>query len=146
MQATDRLTVNCGLLTSTSSMSVAPFGASIVAGSSASMVNAAVEGFARAAAVELPRGLRINAVSPTVFEESMGSYHETSRYFFVPRIEKPPNVFGQNHVLYRNWQMNQPLFDGRGRWLRLTKDEKQLIKDKAGEMLIKYGYVTDFNW
>ncbi len=40
-------------------------------GSSASMVNAAVEGFVRGAAIELPRGLRINAVSPTVVEESM---------------------------------------------------------------------------
>ena len=46
----------------------------IVFGSSASMVNGAIESFARAAAIELPRGLRINAVSPTVFEESMGSY------------------------------------------------------------------------
>nr|WP_070269374.1 short chain dehydrogenase [Duganella sp. HH101] len=43
-------------------------------GVSATMVNSAVEGFARAAAIELPRGLRINAVSPTVLEESMGSY------------------------------------------------------------------------
>ena len=46
----------------------------IVVGSSASMVNGAIETFARAAAIELPRGLRINAVSPTVFEESMASY------------------------------------------------------------------------
>ncbi len=46
----------------------------VVAGSSASMVNGAVESFAIAAAIELPRGLRINAVSPTVFEESLGSY------------------------------------------------------------------------
>jgi NAD(P)-dependent dehydrogenase (short-subunit alcohol dehydrogenase family) len=46
----------------------------IVFGSSASMVNGAIESFARAAAIELPRGLRINAVSPTVFEESMASY------------------------------------------------------------------------
>ncbi|NVD73571.1 short chain dehydrogenase [Duganella sp. BJB1802] len=43
-------------------------------GASATMVNAAVEGFVRAAAIELPRGLRINAVSPTVLEESMGNY------------------------------------------------------------------------
>ena len=43
-------------------------------GASATMVNAAVEGFVRAAAIELPRGLRINAVSPTVLEESMDSY------------------------------------------------------------------------
>jgi NAD(P)-dependent dehydrogenase (short-subunit alcohol dehydrogenase family) len=43
-------------------------------GASASMVNSAVEGFARGAAIELPRGLRINVVSPTVLQESMGSY------------------------------------------------------------------------
>ena len=43
-------------------------------GASATMVNAAVEGFARAAAIELPRGLRINAVSPTVLTESIDTY------------------------------------------------------------------------
>lgn len=43
-------------------------------GASASMVNAAIEGFVRGAAIELPRGLRINVVSPTVLQESMGSY------------------------------------------------------------------------
>ena len=37
----------------------------------ASTANAAVEGFVRAAAIELPRGLRINAVSPTVLRESV---------------------------------------------------------------------------
>ena len=36
----------------------------IVGTTSISMVNAAIEGFVRAAALELPRGLRINAVSP----------------------------------------------------------------------------------
>ena len=37
----------------------------------ASTANAAVMGFVRGAAIELPRGLRINAVSPTVLQESM---------------------------------------------------------------------------
>jgi NAD(P)-dependent dehydrogenase (short-subunit alcohol dehydrogenase family) len=46
----------------------------VVAGSSASMVNGAVEAFVRAAAIELPRGLRINAVSPGVLTESMPAY------------------------------------------------------------------------
>ena len=53
----------------------------IVAGSSASMVNGAIESFAIAAAVEMPRGIRINAVSPTVFEESMGAYGPFFRGF-----------------------------------------------------------------
>jgi NAD(P)-dependent dehydrogenase (short-subunit alcohol dehydrogenase family) len=46
----------------------------IRAGSSASMVNGALDAFVRAAAIELPRGLRINAVSPGVLVESMGAY------------------------------------------------------------------------
>jgi len=80
------------------------------------------------------------------FEASLFRYHETPRYYFTSRIEKPPGLFGEDHYMYRNWQMNQPLFDGRGKWLRLTEAEKQLIKDKAGEMLIECGYATDLNW
>lgn len=43
-------------------------------GANATAVNAAVEGFARAAALELPRGIRINVVSPSVLEESLDAY------------------------------------------------------------------------
>ena len=43
-------------------------------GASASLVNAALEGFVRAAALEFPPGMRINAVSPTVLAESMAAY------------------------------------------------------------------------
>jgi len=53
----------------------------IVAGSSASMVNGAIEAFVRAAAIELPRGIRINAVSPNVLVESMGDYGPFFRGF-----------------------------------------------------------------
>jgi NAD(P)-dependent dehydrogenase (short-subunit alcohol dehydrogenase family) len=38
-------------------------------------INHLVEGFVKASAVELPRGVRINCVSPTVLAESVG-YHE----------------------------------------------------------------------
>lgn len=43
-------------------------------GSSASMVNGAIDGFVKGAAIEMPRGIRINAVSPTVLTESMNKY------------------------------------------------------------------------
>lgn len=46
----------------------------IAQGSSASMINNAVEGFVKASSIEMPRGIRINAVSPSVFEESMKKY------------------------------------------------------------------------
>lgn len=42
----------------------------VVSGANPSAVNGAVEAFARAAAIELENGVRINAVSPTVVEES----------------------------------------------------------------------------
>lgn len=40
-------------------------------GAAASLANGGIEAFIRAAAIELPRGLRINAVSPGVLTESM---------------------------------------------------------------------------
>lgn len=53
----------------------------IVSGSSASLVNGAVEAFVRAAAIELPRGLRINVVSPSVLTEAMPAYAPFFRGF-----------------------------------------------------------------
>jgi len=52
-------------------------------GSSASMVNGALNSFVKAAAIELPKGIRINVVSPTVLAESMTAYGD---YFhgFMP--------------------------------------------------------------
>lgn len=46
----------------------------IVAGSSASMVNGALEAWVQAAAIELPRGIRINCVSPGLLEETALSF------------------------------------------------------------------------
>jgi NAD(P)-dependent dehydrogenase (short-subunit alcohol dehydrogenase family) len=43
-------------------------------GANAAAVNAAVEGFVKGAAIELTRGLRINAVSPTLLTESSAAY------------------------------------------------------------------------
>jgi NAD(P)-dependent dehydrogenase (short-subunit alcohol dehydrogenase family) len=68
----------------------------IVAGSSASMVNGAIESFARAAAIELPRGLRINAVSPTVFEESMQGYGPFFRGFDPVPVARAARAFSRS--------------------------------------------------
>ena len=47
------------------------------------MTNAAIEGFVKGAAIELPKGCRINAVSPTILVES---YERLEDYFrgFIP--------------------------------------------------------------
>lgn len=45
-------------------------------GSAAAMVSNGVEGFVKAAALDLPRGIRINVVSPALLEESVEVYAE----------------------------------------------------------------------
>lgn len=44
------------------------------AGANASAVNGAIGAFVKAAAIEMPRGIRINAVSPGLLEESAQKY------------------------------------------------------------------------
>lgn len=56
-------------------------------GASASMVNGAIESFVRAAAVELTDH-RINGVSPTVLEESLGSYGPYFRGFEAVPVKR----------------------------------------------------------
>jgi len=50
-------------------------------GTSGSMVNAAIDGFVKSAAIEMPKGIRINAVSPTVLAESLAKYGSYFRGF-----------------------------------------------------------------
>jgi NAD(P)-dependent dehydrogenase (short-subunit alcohol dehydrogenase family) len=46
----------------------------IFAGVAGATVSGALEGFVRAAAVELPKGLRINVVNPTILKESEAQF------------------------------------------------------------------------
>lgn len=68
----------------------------IVNGSSASMVNAGIDGFVISAAIELTRGLRINAVSPTVLTESLGNYGPFFRGFESVAAAKVARAFSKS--------------------------------------------------
>ncbi len=46
----------------------------IKTGASAAMANGGVHAFVKAAAIDMPRGIRINSVSPTILEESFEDY------------------------------------------------------------------------
>ncbi len=60
----------------------------IKTGSSASMVNGALDAFVKAVAIEMPRGIRINSVSPTVLKESMDIYGDYFKGFKpVPLVD-----------------------------------------------------------
>jgi len=64
----------------------------IATGAAAAMANGAIEAFVMAAAAELPRGIRINAVSPTVLEEAEG-YHDAFPGFVPVRAELVGQAF-----------------------------------------------------
>jgi len=80
------------------------------------------------------------------FEPDMKEFHEIPKYYYTETIKKPSSAYGKNHDQFRNWQINQPLFDGRGKWRVFTEKEKNIIKNLANDMLIKYSYVQDDNW
>ena len=60
-------------------------------GASVTTINGAIEHFVKAAACELPRGLRINVVSPTVLAESMDKYAD----FFPGFVPVPATKVAQ---------------------------------------------------
>ncbi|KTD13705.1 short chain dehydrogenase [Legionella gratiana] len=60
----------------------------ILLGSSASMVNGAIDSFVKSAAIEMPHHLRINAVSPTVISESMENYAPFFRGFEAVPVKR----------------------------------------------------------
>ncbi|MCY0956349.1 short chain dehydrogenase [Streptomyces sp. H27-H5] len=65
----------------------------LLTGSVASLVNGAVEAFVKAAAIELPGRQRINAVSPTVFVESLDAYGDTFAGFDAVPVARAAHAY-----------------------------------------------------
>jgi len=68
----------------------------IVAGANASTVNAGIDGFVRAAAIEMPRGIRINAVSPTILVESLPKYGPYFRGFEAVSVSRAALAYSKS--------------------------------------------------
>ncbi|MFD9574847.1 short chain dehydrogenase [Streptomyces sp. NPDC059982] len=77
----------------------------LLTGSVASLVNGAVEAFVRAAAIELPGRQRINAVSPTVFTESMDVYGEIFAGFDPVPVARAANAYVKSVEGHRTGQI-----------------------------------------
>ncbi len=81
------------------------------------------------------------------YEPQLADFHNKPAYFFSRQIDKPESEAGEDHKHFRNWQINQRLFNGSGKWAEgLTSDEKATFKARAGQMLIDYGYADDLDW
>ncbi|MEM7209227.1 MAG: sulfotransferase [Pseudomonadota bacterium] len=83
------------------------------------------------------------------FEESIIDFHEKPAYIFAENIRNPGSGEGIKHAEFRNWQINQKLFDGSGKWKQeMTGEEKEIFKadEIAMRLMTELGYAHDTNW
>lgn len=93
---------------------------------------------------------RVCAFIDEEFEDGMIAFHENPAYYHTGDVKENPNSeTGKNHKYFRNWQVNQKLFDGSGKWVReMTDEEKAKFKaDRdAMQMLKDFGYASGDDW
>lgn len=77
------------------------------------------------------------------FEEEVKQFHEKPTGTGALRADRPTSVSGENHISYRIWQVNQPLFDGRGKWREFSTQELDLVLGRAGAELAELGYRSE---
>ena len=78
------------------------------------------------------------------YEEEMKEFYKITRKWYSRKITRPKtSPHGINFGQYRNWQINQPIFDGRGKWKELTEKEITQVYEEAGDMLLELGYIKN---
>ena len=83
------------------------------------------------------------------FEEGLIDYHQQPAYLYADEVKNPGSASAKDHKQYRNWQINQKLFDGSGKWLEeMTDEEKSRFKANAEAMnlLAEFGYSSGDDW
>ncbi len=74
------------------------------------------------------------------YEDGLREYYKQPKRYYSFLVTKPKSSSGRNHDQYRNWQINQPLFDGRGKYQSLAEDERAMLSDQIGDLLSRFGY------
>jgi hypothetical protein len=80
---------------------------------------------------------------------AMLDYHERQRLWYSDQISKPAAIRShEDHMATRNWQINQPIFDGRSRWQTQMSDaDRVAVKaSRAQRYLEEFAYVDGVTW
>jgi sulfotransferase family protein len=88
---------------------------------------------------------RICAGAGIPYQDQLLSYHEKKRLWFGVEKMENSDPHGAGHERHRNWQINQPIFDNRGRWKEeLTSAELTPLVHGPGRRLMEaFGYLED---
>lgn len=81
-------------------------------------------------------------------EPDLLEFHRSRKhYLHYARVDTAPEPTQQHINELRNWQVHQPLFDGSGRWRTdMSDEEKRVFKERAGQLLMSFGYAGDLDW
>lgn len=77
------------------------------------------------------------------YSDDMLDYHKQERKWFNEKsILKGDGTEGAQHRALRNWQINQPIFDGRGAWQEILpmKDVEFFTYGEAARLMATFGY------
>ena len=79
------------------------------------------------------------------YQPQMLEYHKREHLWFGRReLRDNPTGVGPEHEDLRNWQVNQPIFDGRGRWKNALPNEfaAQFEAGTPAELMRLFGYAA----
>jgi len=78
------------------------------------------------------------------FEPTMLKHHVQERRWWSGEIrpaDPTAPLTGENHLINRNWQINQPIFNAVGRWRSdMTAEQQALFCQIAGDLMTELGY------
>jgi hypothetical protein len=80
------------------------------------------------------------------FTPTLLDYHERPRLWFGEQnIRRGSGRAGIEHTALRNWQINQPIFDSRGRWRNELPEPavRELEEGRGRSLMQAFGYVKD---
>jgi hypothetical protein len=77
------------------------------------------------------------------FDDAMLQYHRVPRRWHGQRTVKDADP-AKNHAAHRNWQINQPVFDNRGRWVEeLSQVQiRPLLEGHGGQIMRAFDYLS----
>jgi Sulfotransferase family len=84
------------------------------------------------------------------FDPAMVTYHEEKRWWFgASKAYEPQDASVReaniSNAVYRNWQINQPVFDSSGTWTQVVSEEalQPLLAGKGRPLMEAFGYLPD---
>lgn len=78
------------------------------------------------------------------YSDRLLDYHRSKRLWFKQtQIRNDASPVAAGHDAYRNWQVNQPLFDNRGRWVKelSESDITELTQGRGRPLMEAFGYL-----